>query len=42
LGTPPGRCTSAVVVQSPDRLYGITNDHTVVVDRSNREIVHSC
>jgi hypothetical protein len=43
LDTPPGRCASAVVVPSPDRYsYGIINDHTVVVHRSNREIVHSC
>ena len=31
-----------VVVQSPDRYsYGIINDHTVVVDRSNRQVVHT-
>ena len=31
-----------VVVQSPDRYsYGIVNDHTVIVDRSNRQVVHT-
>jgi hypothetical protein len=33
---------STVVVQSPDRYsYGIINDHTVVVDRTNRQVVHT-
>jgi hypothetical protein len=33
---------STLVVQSPDRYsYGIINDHTVVVDRSNRQVVHT-
>jgi len=33
---------STVVVQSPDRYsYGIVNDHTVVVDRSNRQVIHT-
>jgi hypothetical protein len=33
---------STVVVQSPDRYsYGIVNDHTVVVDRTNRQVVHT-
>lgn len=33
---------STVVVQSPDRYsYGIINDHAVVVDRTNRQVVHT-
>lgn len=33
---------STVVVQSPDQYsYGIVNGRTVVVDRSNRQIVHT-
>jgi hypothetical protein len=33
---------STVVVQSPDRYsYGIVNNHTVVVDRFNRQVIHT-
>jgi hypothetical protein len=33
---------STVVVQSPDQYsYGIINGRTVVVDRSNRQVVHT-